>query len=104
MLHIYKAFEGFAYVSQEAKHASITSYLLLGSLAQMMIMQYMMQYYRNGSWTQHLLGLEHFRKNINDKLKKLNFPLRRRRIMSDGIFNNCITEIMKKNSIISLKS
>ena len=42
--------------------------------------------------THHLLGIEHFKKNITDKLQKLNFPKEQAKIISEDIFEtlyNC---------------
>ena len=45
--------------------------------------------------THHLLGLEHFKKNITDKLQMLNVPKRQAKIISEDIFDtsyNCKDE------------
>ena len=42
--------------------------------------------------------------SLNDILKKLIFRSRQTRIISDGKLNNYITPIIKRNSIMSLKS
>ena len=95
MLHREEAFENFAYLSQIAKRSNSTllSLKVLGTDDDKDIYDPILP--ECNGCTHHLLGLEHFKKNITDKLQKLNFPKRQAKIISEDIFEtlyNCKDE------------
>ena len=95
ILHREKVFENFAYLWQVAKRSncSLSSLRVLGTDDDKAI--YDAIPYEYDGCTQHSLGLEHFKKNIKDKLQKLNFPKRQAKIISEDIFEtlyNCKDE------------
>ena len=95
MLHKKEAFENFAYLWQVAKrsNSSLSSLRVLGTDDDKTI--YDAIFSECDGCTHHLLGLEHFKKNITDKLQKLNFPKRQARLISEDIFEtmfNCKNE------------
>ena len=95
MLHREEAFENFAYLWQVAKrsNSSLSSLRVLGTDDDKTI--YDAIFSECDGCTHHLLGLEHFKKNITDKLQRLNFPKRQAKIISEDIFEtlyNCKDE------------
>ena len=86
MLHREKNFENFAYLWQVAKrsNSSSSSSRVLGTDDDKAIYDAILS--ECDGCTNHLLGLEHFKKNITDKLQKLNFPKRQAKIISKDKF------------------
>ena len=74
MLHREEALENFAFLWQVAKgsNSSLSSLRVLGTDDDKAI--YDAIHSECDGCTHHLLGLEHFKKNITDKLQKLNKP------------------------------
>ena len=95
MLHKKESFENFSYLWQVAKrsNSSLSSLRVLGTDDDKTI--YDAIFSECDGCTHHLLGLEHFKKNITDKLQKLNFPKRQAKLISEDIFEtlyNCKDE------------
>ena len=91
MLHREEAFEDFAYLWQVAKrsNSSLSSLRVPDKAIYDAILS------KCNGCTLHLLGVEDFKKNITDKLRKLNFLKRQAKIISKDIFEtvyNCKDE------------
>ena len=86
MLHREEASGNFAYLWQVAKrsNSSLSSLRVLGTDDDKATYNAILS--QCDGCTHHLLGLEHFKKNITDKLQKLNFPKRQAKIISKVIF------------------
>ena len=95
ILHREEAFENFAFFWQVAKRSNscLSSLKVFGTDDDKAIHDAILSVC--DGCTHHLLRLEHFKKNITDKLQKLNFPKRQAKIISEDIFEtmyNCKDE------------
>ena len=95
MLHREEAFENIAYLWQVAKrsNSSLASLRVLGTDDDKAIYEAILS--ECDRCTHRLLGLEHLKKNMNDKLQKLSFHKRQAKIISEDIFEilcNCKDE------------
>ena len=86
MLYREEAFENFSYLWQVAKrsNSSLSSLRVLTTDDDKVIHDAILS--ECDGCTHHLLGLEHSKNNITDKLQKLNFPKRQDKIISEDIF------------------
>ena len=81
LLHREEALENFGYLWQVAKRSNpcLSSLRVLGTYDDKVIHDVILS--ECDGCTHHLLRLEHFEKNITDKLQKLNFPKRQAKII-----------------------